>query len=155
MGCHPDTEIESFRYGALSAEDTVLCAEHIEICSECSDRLDKVLAAESPRLISLDFWLRTFLKDAHLDDEELSDYLEGELDENEAKIIRIHLEVCARCYRDLLDLVEIRRLNKLELELRYRPPTRVGLIIEWIQMKVRKWLKLSRSVLCLLFNVTQ
>lgn len=136
-----DTDLESFRSGVLPAEEFITCAEHIEICPECHNRYDKVLAAKPPQPIMLDFLPRTFLKDVHVDDEQLSDYLDGDLDKGEAEIVRIHVELCARCLKDLLDLVEFRRLIKPELELRYRPHTRVEQIIKRIQMKVRKWLK--------------
>src|SRR5215510_7508982 len=106
-----DTEIDFFRSGALSAEDTVLCAEHIEACTECNQRLDNFLSAGNrSRPIILDFSPKTYLAAVHLDDEQLSDYLEDALDEDEAEIVRIHIELCARCRKDLLSLKEFRLL---------------------------------------------
>jgi anti-sigma factor RsiW len=137
-----DADLDFFHDGILPARETIEYAEHLEICPECSDRLDEVRAAKPPQPFLLDLSLRTFLKDLHVFDEQLSDYLDGDLDEDDAEIVRVHIESCTRCLKDLLDLIEIRRQIKPELELRYRPPTRVGYIAKRIQMKVRKWLKL-------------
>lgn len=93
-----DPDLTSFCSGLLSAEDTIMTAEHLEICPECSLRFKNHLKSASYcQPIIFDFSPMTYLADEHLGYEQLSDYLAGVLDEDDTEIINIHVELCADC----------------------------------------------------------
>jgi hypothetical protein len=115
-----DPVIASFCSGALSAEDTIMCAEHLEVCPECNTRVNNVLKSDRySRPIILDFSPKTYLVSEHLEYEQLDDYLDANLDEDEAEIIRIHFESCLDCRENLSSLEEFRKMVEPELKLRY------------------------------------
>jgi hypothetical protein len=97
-----------------------MCAEHLEMCPECNTRFNNILRSDRySRSIILDFSPKTYLVSEHLEYEQLDDYLDGNLDEDEAEIIRIHFESCSDCRGNLSSLEEFRKMVEPELKLRY------------------------------------
>lgn len=117
-----DLVITSFCSGALSAADTIMCAEHLEMCHECSIRFNNIVkSGQYSRPIILDFSPKTYLVNEHLAYEQLGDYLDGALDEDETEIIHIHVELCPGCYKNLSSLEEFRKAVEPELRVKYGP----------------------------------
>ena len=115
-----DPVIASFCSGALSAEDTIMCAEHLEMCPECIIRFNNILKSDRySRPIILGFSPKTYLVNEHLEYEQFDDYLDGNLDEDEAEIIRVHFGLCSDCRNNLSSLEEFRKMVEPELKLRY------------------------------------
>ncbi len=143
-----DDIISSFRSGSLSAEDTINCAEHLELCFDCNLRFGNVLTNEDyPRAFILDFSPKTYLTDEHLDYEQLSDYLEDKLDEDEAEIVNVHIGLCLRCRKDLLSLKDFRRSIEPELRLRYASPTLLNRLAEYLGLTGRPRIIIAYSTL--------
>lgn len=102
-----DLILTAFRSGVLSAEATIICAEHLDVCPECSGRYDQILQSDLfSRPLVFDFSPMPYSENEHLGDEQLSDYLAGVLGEGETEIINIHVEACADCRTTLLILEE-------------------------------------------------
>jgi len=103
-------QIEKFCARVLPAPEMVAIAEHISNCASC-----QLLFHETSRRrrnfapvtidLSPEFWFR----DDHLDYEQMVALVENTLDDEDRKVINIHLETCARCGEDLRSFKEFAR----------------------------------------------
>lgn len=111
-----ETVMQSFCAGGLPAISTLLCAEHIEVCRECSrlfERLSRINAASAPN--NEQSLLQAYLLGEHLIYEQLSAYLDRRLDKDEMREVKLHLEFCPDCSEELSGLKEFRRTVESEL----------------------------------------
>jgi hypothetical protein len=146
-----DPVIASFCSGALSAEDTIMCAEHLEVCLECNIRFNNILKSDRySRPIILDFSPKAYLANEHLGYEQFDDYLDGNLDEDETEIIRIHFESCSDCRRNLSSLEEFRKMVEPELKLRYGSRNLLHGFAEYLKPFRHSRLMLTYSALIIL-----
>src|SRR5262245_33164542 len=100
-----ENEMESFCAGGLSVSATIKYAEHLEVCSECSRLFRQVSTADRTRASSgVLFSPEVWILGRHLDYEQLSGYLEGEVSPDQLPFIRLHLELCPGCSQDLANL---------------------------------------------------
>lgn len=101
--------MKSFRSGILPARDTIICAEHLEVCTECNNLFKQVSnIGIRQKLPAIDFSPVSILTGKHLSYEQISDYLDNYLEEHTKKTIDYHLEFCPTCYGDLSSLKEFR-----------------------------------------------
>ena len=110
-------EMESFRIGALPWRETVLCAEHLDTCDRCSKSYHQVSqTSRTFRPLVFNFSLAAHLKEFHLSEyETLAPYVDGELDEEVAEMVELHLYSCQRCREDVRYFKEY-RLKEEKLE---------------------------------------
>ncbi len=101
--------MRAFTSGRLTASELILLSEHLESCSECGDLYDQVFDAEIRlRHKSSDRWIDSYLVGQHLDYEQISGYLDRQLNQEQAKDVDAHCYSCAMCRKDLADLREFR-----------------------------------------------
>lgn len=103
-------QIEKFCARVLPAPEMVAIAEHISNCASCQLLFHETSQRRrtlTPATINLSpkFWFR----DDHLDYEQMVGLVENTLDDEDRKIINIHLETCARCGEDLRSFKEFAR----------------------------------------------
>jgi hypothetical protein len=111
-----ESEMKSFYAGILPARDTIICAEHLEICTECNSLFNQVsslgMLHQPP---AIDISPASILAGKHLSYEQISDYLDNYLEEYTKQTIDEHLEFCSTCYEDLSSLKEFRESIDHEL----------------------------------------
>ncbi|MBO0859668.1 MAG: zf-HC2 domain-containing protein [Chloracidobacterium sp.] len=105
-----NTQMEKFRARVLPAPEMVAVAEHVSNCDSC-----RLLFRETSQRrrnfapvtvnLSPEFWFR----DDHLEYEQMVGLVDGTLEDEDRKIINIHLEICARCVEDLRGFKEFAR----------------------------------------------
>jgi hypothetical protein len=103
---------------ALPVEELATIAEHLDTCSTCLDQFTKTLQTRrdsAPLKFTLapEFWLRN----EHVDYEQLVGLADSTLDATEREIIDIHLKVCGSCREDVRSFLAFRQ--EIEPELRF------------------------------------
>ena len=115
--------------------DAIVCAEHIEVCSECSHLFNQITSGYgTEKTRRMQFSPETYILGDHLDYDQLSDYLDDNLDNDQAENLKSHIELCRRCSDDLKSLKEFR--VSLDDELRQQRSSPGS--ISWIISSVRK-----------------
>lgn len=105
-----NTQIEKFCARVLPAPEMVAVAEHISNCASC-----RLLFHETSQRrrnftpITINLSPEFCFRDDHLDYEQMVGLVEDTLDDEDRKIISIHLETCARCGEDLRRFEEFAR----------------------------------------------
>jgi hypothetical protein len=111
-----ETDMQAFCSGVLPAADAILCAEHLEICPECSrvfERISSSIAAS--KIAGKHFRPETFIVGKHPDYETIGDYLDKKLSWSELESIKLHLEICRECSQEVESLREFRQSLEKEL----------------------------------------
>ena len=107
--------LSDWRARRLSAEELLQADTHLAACEVCRGRLDEELAFRNAcASLRAAVELGTDEPAEHLEYEELSAYLSGELDEFDREIADGHLGYCAECAAELKALR--RRAKLLEQE---------------------------------------
>jgi Putative zinc-finger len=129
-----ETMMRAFCFRNLPAMETIVCAEHIEVCTECSELFNHVSKSNRySRPIHFDFSANASRINDHLDYEQLSDYLDAKLDEDEGEVVNAHLKLCSNCYTDCMVLREFRETIEPELKVRYAPRSILKKILELLK----------------------
>ncbi|HEX7315632.1 MAG TPA: zf-HC2 domain-containing protein [Pyrinomonadaceae bacterium] len=98
--------IELYRTRRFSAAEALAAQTHVADCADCRARLAAAVEVDAALLGFRDQLARddAFGADSHLPYEQLSLYVDGELDEVEREIADGHLSFCDDCAADLADL---------------------------------------------------
>src|SRR4029078_12508056 len=115
-------EIEAFRERTVSAEGMTFVGEHIAGCRLCRELFREVLqerrsTAGKALSIGPAFWL----KDEHLEYEQIVSYADQLMDSDERELYSEHLGLCGRCREDFESFLAHRRETEWELSTRYGP----------------------------------
>ncbi len=114
--------IAQFLDRSLDVSTLVSISTHLESCVECYEmfretfKVKRETVTEWSSLSSSD-WLR----EEHLEYEEIIAYVDGPLDGEDREILDEHLKLCGRCRGDLESFVIHRQHIEPELNLRYSP----------------------------------
>ena len=101
-----DDEIARLARGALTASELIACSDHLAACGACRSR------AASPARIAAaraDFETAIGLADSHVPEDEVHAYVGGTLEAARRVEIDAHLEDCAACAAEILDLQQFAR----------------------------------------------
>src|SRR5262245_55502496 len=114
-----ENEMESFWAGDVPVLATIRCAEHLEACSDCSRIFRRISSGDQPLTAGgALFSPEVLVLGRHLDYEQLDAYLERRAGADQDSSIKLHLDLCPDCAKDLSSLREFRR--SLESELRFQ-----------------------------------
>lgn len=116
----PKSLIEQFRGRSLDVSALSAVSAHLESCAKCLELFreasrDKGANAPAWFSWSSEGWLR----DEHLEYEQLVSYVDGSLDNEDREILDEHLILCGRCWEDVWSFVAHRQQIKPELKIRY------------------------------------
>ncbi|HKX30689.1 MAG TPA: hypothetical protein VJ302_23570 [Blastocatellia bacterium] len=113
-----ENEMESFWAGDLPVLATIRCAEHLEACPECSRLFRRISSGDRSLAVGGALLApEVMVLGRHLDYEQLDAYLERRVGADRASSIKLHLELCQECAKDLSSLKEFRRSLDSELRL--------------------------------------
>ena len=128
-----NTQMEKFCARVLPAPEMVAFAEHLSNCASCQLLFHETFQRRrnyAPVTINLspEFWFR----DDHLEYEQMVGLVENTLDDEEQKIINIHLETCMRCSGDLRKFREFARKIEPAIRASHSPERRkIGAWWKW------------------------
>ncbi len=129
-----ETDLQSFCSGLLPAMDTILCAEHLEACPQCSRLYTRISQGRaSSKADERHFSPETYLFGQHLDYEKISDYLDHKLIEGEIESVKLHLKFCRNCTEEVVSLKEFRKSLEKELSSEHPRQGFIGKIISSIR----------------------
>jgi len=106
---------------SLEVPDLAEIAEHMDRCPQCRALFHEVLEERTgpyPKSIVLSY---AWLKDEHLEYEQLVAYVDNKLDEIDREMLDIHLGGCASCREDVRSFVEYRKLSETVKHITYAP----------------------------------
>src|SRR6185369_2384343 len=118
----PKSLIEQFRDRSLDAAALSAISAHLESCARCYELFREAFRNKSGNAapwfsLSSESWL----KEEHLEYEQIVSYTDGALDEEDREILDEHLQLCARCSEDVQSFVTHRQQIEPELKIRYAP----------------------------------
>ncbi len=150
--------MHSFCSGRLLATETIMCAEHIEICLECQQLFNQLsIINVTSRSGSSIFSPDAFILGEHVDYEQISDYLDNKLDRDRVEFVKPHLDYCPVCSAEMSSLKEFRKTIEAELWEREEPQdfiTKVKSIFRRIEFPNPVYLFGALSILIILGIVT-
>ncbi|MBS1811591.1 MAG: hypothetical protein JST84_25745 [Acidobacteria bacterium] len=106
--------------------------DHFATCSECVERLKSVLQANQGRAkaVNSPSWeLTAFEEDFHLGFEQISAFVEAQLDEIDCEIATSHLALCRNCLEEVEDLQVFRQSLSKQIGVQSSP----------CQMEGKRW----------------
>src|SRR5262245_16072991 len=114
--------IEQFRDRSLDVSTMSAISAHLEACVECYELFRKAFRAKKGGATAR-FTLSSavWLKDEHIEYEQIVSYEDGSLDAEDREILDKHLELCLRCREDVRSFVAHRQQIGPELKIRYVP----------------------------------
>lgn len=115
-------EMEGFCARTLNSSEWRVVAAHLAACAACQQLFRETFRRRrnhAPVVINLSS--EQWLKDEHLEYEDLIDLADGKLDQIEREMVSIHLQACGRCQEDVASFLEYRRQIEPELRVRYLP----------------------------------
>jgi hypothetical protein len=115
-------QIEGFCARTLDTAELTAVGGHIAWCEPCFHLFQEVFQRRrnyAPVRINLspEHWF----KDEHLDYEQLVDFMDERMDEEEREITSVHLQACARCRGDVHSFLAYRQEIEPEMQVRYAP----------------------------------
>jgi predicted anti-sigma-YlaC factor YlaD len=121
--------MEQFRDRSLDASTLCNISAHLESCAECYELFheafrDKRASASARFSLSSQGWLR----DEHLEYEQIVSCVDGNLDQEDRKILDEHLELCSRCREDVQSFAAHRQQIEPELKIRYAPAEKRAMV---------------------------
>lgn len=119
------TEAERFCARTLATKKMAALGTHIAECAACFALHQEVFEQKrnyAPVVISLSpaIWL----KDEHLDYEDLVAYADGSLTRDEGQMAERHLQLCRHCRADATEFAAWYKESEAELRIRYAPTPR-------------------------------
>lgn len=111
-----ERDLVQFRAGLLASGKSIDIAAHLEACPSCSERFAMV---DAPKWSGLPLDSEEFLREDHLDFDQISEYLDGNLDAGEREVIEAHVSVCRACGDDLNSLRTFRIEAEPAMKKRY------------------------------------
>lgn len=120
--------MEQFCARSLAIPELRNIAEHLSECRQCLDLFRRVFRSRHQG-VPLVFNLSpaVWLKDEHLEYEQLVAYVDKTCDETEREITDLHLQLCGKCREDVRSFLEFRKQLEPELSMRYTPDERISL----------------------------
>jgi len=115
-------EMEGFCARTLESSEWRVVAAHLAACAACQQLFRETLRRRrnhAPVVINLSS--EQWLKNEHLEYEDLVDLADGKLDQIEREIVGVHLQACGRCQEDVASFLEYRQQIEPELKVRYLP----------------------------------
>lgn len=115
-------EMEGFCAHTLESSEWRAVAAHLAACAACVQLFRETFRHRrnhAPAVINLSS--EQWLKDEHLEYEDLVDLADGKLDQIEGEMVSTHLKACGRCQEDVASFLEYRRQIDPELKVRYLP----------------------------------
>lgn len=118
------SRMERFCLSGLPEADLAEITEHLTQCQPCHELFADTLKTQrgaSPIRFTLEpeFWL----KDEHVDFDQLVAIADNKLDKTDREIIDIHLSTCSTCREDVRSFLAVRKEIEPELRVRYGPGT--------------------------------
>lgn len=118
-------EMKRFCARTLESSQWLAVAGHLATCAACLQLFREIFRKSrnyAPPVINLtpEHWL----KNEHLEYEDLVALADGNLDEIEREMVSLHLKACGRCQEDVASFLEHRRQIEPELKVRYSPAGR-------------------------------
>lgn len=113
-----EQQLNGYANRTLGAAELLQVDDHLTACRDCCERLQSVLQAstgENGVVNSLAWELTTSGEDFHLSFEQISAFLESQLDEIDREIITSHLAVCANCVAEVEDLQAFKEVITAQL----------------------------------------
>ena len=115
-------EMERFCARTLESSQWLAIAGHLATCAACLQLFREIFRKSrnyAPSAINLapEHWL----KNEHLEYEDLVALADGNLDEIEREMVSLHLKACGRCQEDVASFLDHRRQIEPELKVRYSP----------------------------------
>lgn len=104
-----EQQIQEYIDQRLSAPDLIDLTDHLTICASCGERLQQFLI-NSSTIDSLhrELTARRNEFQLHLNFDQLTGFLEHDLEDVEREIVKSHLEICYPCYEGVRDLFAFR-----------------------------------------------
>lgn len=115
-------EMEGFCARTLESSEWRAVAGHLAACAACLQLFRETFRSSrnhAPAIINLS--PEQWLKDEHLEYEDLVDLADGKLDQIEREMVSVHLKACGRCQEDVASFLDYRRQVEPELKVRYLP----------------------------------
>jgi len=115
-------EMEGFCARTSESSEWRAVAAHLAACPACLQLFSETFRRRrnhAPAVINLS--PEQWLKDEHLEYEDLVDLADGKLDQIEGEMVSTHLKACGRCQEDVASFLEYRRQIEPELKVRYLP----------------------------------
>lgn len=115
-------EMEGFCARTLNSSEWRAVAAHLAACAACQQLFRETFRRRrnhAPVVINLSS--ERWLKDEHLEYEDLVDLADGKLDQIEREMVSVHLQACGRCQEDVASFLDYRRQIEPELKVRYLP----------------------------------
>jgi hypothetical protein len=118
-------QMENFYARALAVPELTGVAEHMAGCAACRQLFRDVFRRRRGYApVSFNLSPEAWLKNEHLEYEQVVSYVESKADETERELIDLHLKGCARCREGLRNFVDYRQEIEPEMAVRYYPEAR-------------------------------
>ncbi|MBK9316453.1 MAG: zf-HC2 domain-containing protein [Acidobacteria bacterium] len=104
-----EQDLSKFREEQLSSGKSINIAAHLEACPSCRERFAMV---DAPKWSGLPLDPEACLREDHLEFDQISEYLDGNLDAEDREVIEAHVKICRACDEDLNSL----RVFRIETE---------------------------------------
>ena len=118
-------QIEGFCARTLNAAELTAVGGHIASCEPCFHLFQEVFQRRrNYATVRINLSPEHWFKDEHLDYEQLVDFVDERMDEEEREITSVHLRACARCRGDIHSFLAYRQEVEPEMQVRYGPDKR-------------------------------
>ena len=146
------SKMERFCERALEPTELIAVAHHLADCSDCSRELVSTLKRQKGTstlafTLAPDFWLRN----EHLDFEQLLELTDNKLDASDKEQISLHLESCAPCQEDVASFQAFRNQIAPEMSVSYSPSSVESArdkSVSWNPFRRFAWKPLMRQQSC-------
>ena len=117
--------MEEFCARTLSATEFVAVGKHLAHCEICTQTFREVFRERRNYVpVSVNLSLEHQLKDEHLEDDQVSAFVDNGLDEIEREMANLHLKTCVNCRESIGRLIESRERIAVESSVAHAPSIR-------------------------------
>ena len=121
------TLMKEFRARTLENRQIIEIGEHLASCAGCRRLFHEVVSSSKDFApVSFDLSPAAWLRQEHIEYEQLVSYVEDRFDETEREIADVHLTACAKCREDLRSFRLHRERIEPEMDVRYAPREKVS-----------------------------
>lgn len=115
-------QVEGFCARTLGTTELTAVGGHIAWCESCFHLFQEVFQRRrNYATVRINLSPEHWFKDEHLDYEQLVDFVDERMDEEEREIMSVHLRACARCRGDVHSFLAYRQEIEPEVQIRYAP----------------------------------
>jgi hypothetical protein len=129
-------QVEQYRKRSLPPAELLDAGDHLVVCAACRAKLaDPEQLDASLSNLRDDFKRQARAPQTHLNYQQLSAYVDDQLDAVEREIVDSHVVVCASCKEELRDLFAFRETLSADSAVAIEPPK----TIETLRERLRAW----------------